>query len=253
MKNKIYVITHKDFKYNILDIYQPIFVGNKKPAENIKYISDSSGVNIANKNENYCELTAIYWIWKNIHDCDNVGIVHYRRYFVYGFCSKLVDDKYIEKNLVKKHYDIILPYKFKTKHSVYKHFIDSPSGKDKDLINLRKIIAKKYPEYIESYDYVMSSRKASYCNMMISSKKIYNDYCTWLFDILFDLEEITDLTGYTQQQKRIYGFLSEFLLNVYVRKNNLRVKYCSMYFIDNSKIKNFFKKVKFSFRSLFLR
>lgn len=253
MKNKIYVITHKDFKYNILDIYQPIFVGNKKPAENIKYISDSSGVNIANKNENYCELTAIYWIWKNIHDCDNVGIVHYRRYFVYGFCSKLVDDKYIEKNLVKKHYDIILPYKFKAKHSVYKHFIDSPSGKDKDLINLRKIIAKKYPEYIESYDYVMSSRKASYCNMMISSKKIYNDYCTWLFDILFDLEEITDLTGYTQQQKRIYGFLSEFLLNVYVRKNNLRVKYCSMYFIDNSKIKNFFKKVKFSFRSLFLR
>ena len=253
MKNKIYVITHKDFKYNILDIYQPIFVGNKKPAENIKYISDSSGVNIANKNENYCELTAIYWIWKNIHDCDNVGIVHYRRYFVYGFCSKLVDDKYIEKNLVKKHYDIILPYKFKTKHSVYKHFIDSPSGKDKDLINLRKIIAKKYPEYIESYDYVMSSRKASYCNMMISSKKIYNDYCTWLSDILFDLEEITDITGYTQQQKRIYGFLSEFLLNVYVRKNNLRVKYCSMYFIDNSKIKNFFKKVKFSFRSLFLR
>jgi len=253
MKNKIYVITHKDFKYNILDIYQPIFVGNKKPTENMKYIYDSSGDNIANKNENYCELTAIYWIWKNIHNCDNVGIVHYRRYFVYGFRSKLVDDKYIEKNLGKKHYDIVLPYKFKTKHNVYRHFIDSPSGKDKDLINLRKIIAKKYPEYLESYDYVMSSRKASYCNMMISSKKIYNSYCAWLFDILFDLEKITDLTGYTQQQKRIYGFLSEFLLNVYVAKNDLRVKYCSMYFIDNSKFKNFLKKVKLGFRSLFLR
>lgn len=97
MKNKIYVITHKDFKYDILDIYKPIFVGPNKPTSNMKYISDSSSDNISNKNENYCELTAIYWIWKNIHDCENVGIVHYRRYFIYGIRSKLIDDKYIEK------------------------------------------------------------------------------------------------------------------------------------------------------------
>lgn len=247
MKNRVYVITHKDFKYNILDIYQPIFVGTKKPIENMKYIYDSSGDNIANKNENYCELTAIYWIWKNIHDCDNVGIVHYRRYFIYGIQSKLIDDKYIEKNLIKNHYDIILPYRFKTKHSVYQHFIDSPSGKCKDIINLRKIIAKKYPEYIKSYDYVMSSRKASYCNMMVSSKKIYDNYCAWLFDILFDLEKITDLTGYTSQQKRIYGFLSEFLLNVYVENNNLNVKYCDVLYIQKNNIKMFLKKIKHGF------
>ena len=250
MKNKIYVITHKDFKYDILDIYKPIFVGPNKPTSNMKYISDSSSDNISNKNENYCELTAIYWIWKNIHDCENVGIVHYRRYFIYGIRSKLIDDKYIEKNLIKNHYDIILPSRKKAKPNVYEYFINSPSGKEKDLVNLRTVIEKKYPEYLVAYDSVMYSKKISYCNMMISSKELYNKYCTWLFNILFDLEKITNLDGYTSQQKRIYGFLSEFLLNVYVEHNNLNIKYCDILYIEKSNIKTFLKKIKHGFTFL---
>lgn len=249
-KFKMYVVTHKKFNYKLLDSYEPIQVGKCNTHNELPYITDDSGDNISNKNSNYCELTAIYWIWKNIHEDGYVGICHYRRYFVYGVNSKLVDDKYISKYLDSKKYDIILPYEYKTESNVYEHFINSTSGRKKDLENLRIVIKKISPEYLSSYDYIMESRKASYCNMMISSKNIFDNYCKWLFDILFELEKITDLTGYSKQEQRIYGFLSEFLLNVWVKHNNLKIKHCSMYYIEDNKIKNKLKKVKLGVRSV---
>ena len=249
-KFKMFVITHKKFNYKLIQDYIPIQVGKFNTKVDLPYISDDLGDNISSKNSNYCELTAIYWIWKNFNLPNYIGICHYRRYFVYGLFSKLVDEKYINKYF--KEYDVILPYRYTTESTVYNHFINSTSGRGKDLINLRKIIEKNYPEYIEDYDYIMSSKKASYCNMAILSKENYNYYCDWLFDILFELEKYTDLTGYTKQEQRIYGFLSEFLLNVWIKKNNLKIKYCNMYYIEDNKFKNFLKKIKLGARSLFI-
>lgn len=248
MKNLIYVVTHKKFNYKLKDNYIPIQVGKSNTRNELPYISDDTGDNISLKNANYCELTAIYWIWKNVDDCDNIGIVHYRRYFVYGVDSKLVDDYYINKYLNK--YDVILPYEYKTESTVYNHFINSTSGREKDLKNLKMIISEKYPEYIKDYDYIMNSKRTSYCNMAIMSKSNYNKYCKWLFDILFSLEKVTDLSGYTKQEQRLYGFLSEFLLNVWIRHNELRIKHCSMYYIEDNKFKNILKKIKLGLRSI---
>lgn len=248
---KMYVVTHKKFDYKLINSYKPIQVGKSTTHFNLPYITDDSGNNISEKNSNYCELTAVYWIWKNVNDCKYIGICHYRRYFVYGIFLKLVDEKYICKYLDKKKYDIILPYMYKTESNVFNHFINSTSGRKKDLDNLRKIILKFYPDYINDYDFVMNSKKASYCNMMVSSKIIFDNYCDWLFDILFKLEKITDLTGYSRQEQRLYGFLSEFLLNVWVKHNKLKIKYCGMYYIDNNYFKNCLKKIKLSIFNLF--
>ena len=29
----------------------------------------------------YCELTGLYWGWRNLTDTDYIGLVHYRRLF----------------------------------------------------------------------------------------------------------------------------------------------------------------------------
>ena len=79
----IYVVTHK--KYNIPKMkgYIPIQVGASLH-ENLGYKVDSDGDNISYKNPNYCELTALYYMWKNLDD-DIIGLTHYRRYF----CDKM--------------------------------------------------------------------------------------------------------------------------------------------------------------------
>ena len=79
-KIKIYVATHKKVPMPEKSIYQPIRVGAALNEDDFGYVRDDTGDNISNKNKNFCELTATYWILKN-DNSDIVGLKHYRRYF----------------------------------------------------------------------------------------------------------------------------------------------------------------------------
>lgn len=225
MKTKIYIMTHKRFNNPKFEEYVPFLVGKKNNKLDI-YEGDDRGDNISEKNANYCELTGLYWIWKNDKESDIVGISHYRRYFtkqkIFRNTKKIIRKDYIENIL--NNYDIILPKKEIYKETAIEQYCLS-SGFKKDLDKIRCIIEEKYPDYVESYYIIMNQNKMYQFNMLISKKKIYDDYCNWLFNILFELEKNVDLSdGYNDYQKRIYGFISERLLNVWVLKNNLMVK-----------------------------
>lgn len=217
----LYVITHKSFnsRYDLRD-RKTLLVGaaNGNGLGKSFNFYDNSGENISNKNKNFCELTGIYWLWKNSND-DYIGIEHYRRFFCHDlFGKKLMSNDEVKKLLRK--YDIILPFKKKFNESVKEDYINN-SGYKKDLDNLRLIIQKDYPEYLKSYDDVFSGDTLYLYNMMILDKRLFDEYCKWLFDILFSLEKVTSLDGYTDYEKRIYGFVSERLLNVWIKKNGL--------------------------------
>ena len=124
-----------------------------------------------------------------------------------------------------KKYDIIVAKKEIYKESVYEQYCVS-SGFAKDLEQVREIIKEKYPaKYSEAFNKVMKCNAISQYNMMITKKDIYNRYCEWLFDVLFEVEKTVDLTEYNDYQKRIYGFIAERLLNVWILANNeLKVK-----------------------------
>ena len=228
MKTKIFVITHKEFKMNKIRNYVPIQVGaDINPDLKTNYLKDNVRDNISSKNRNYCELTGLYWLWKNYHDIDIIGICHYRRFF----SKKIVNtkDKYFlnseEIEQILKEYDIILPQKLKTKNiNVYKNFTAN-SVKKEDIENTRKVLKENFPDYLEDFNNLLDSNNLSFANMMITSKKVYNQYCEWLFKILFEVEKVTDYSQRTQQQMRVFGYLSEILLNVWVNKNNLKIKY----------------------------
>ena len=216
MKTTIYIITHKKFDEPKLEDYKPLQVGFQN---DLGYLRDNKKDNISDKNENYCELTGLYWIWKNDNESDIVGISHYRRYF--SINNKIIDENSINEILEEN--DIILPKNEYYKETVKEQYCLN-SGFEKDLKLLKDILKEKYPDYIEAYDKVMNQNYLSQFNMLICKKELYNEYCQWLFDILFELEKSIDLTQYNDYQKRIYGFLSERLLNVWVYKNNLNVK-----------------------------
>ena len=61
------------------NMYLPIHVGCEGK-KNLGFQGDNSGENISNLNSYYCELTGLFWAWKNL-DCEYLGLVHYRRYF----------------------------------------------------------------------------------------------------------------------------------------------------------------------------
>lgn len=219
----IYIATHKKFNNPNLDNYIPLQVGAEGTMP-LGYLTDNTGHNISDKNPNFCELTGLYWIWKNCSD-EYKGLVHYRRFFGKNNFSNSIKDIYSYQQMLKmvENVDIILPFS-----EVFKQ-----SAKDELLIKcctkeifdkLEKVVKEKYPDYGNAFDAYFLNNRSSLFNMMFCKKELFNQYCNWLFDILFELEKNVDLSGLNDYQKRLYGFLSERLLNVWVEKNQLVVK-----------------------------
>lgn len=218
MNLNIYVATHKRFEEDLPSYYTPILVGSyDKDIQ--EYIRDDYGENeISEKNKNYCELTGLYWIWKNINT-DYIGLCHYRRYFK-GKKSKYIQKDEVERILSK--YDIIVPKRWQYLKTVYDDY--KKKHYEKDILMCKKVIEKKYPEYIESFDKVLNRDYIFLYNMFIGKKEIMDKYFQWLFDILSEVEEQIDISEYDDYQKRIYGFLAERLFNVWLEYNQYKLK-----------------------------
>ena len=221
MDIQIYVISHllEDIEKTRNDsIYTPLFVG-RNGKENFGYCSDDNGDNISNKNPYFCELTGLYWMWKQ-SKADIIGLCHYRRFFV-NEKNNLLEKDEIESIL--NDYDLIIP-NFGTSllENVYEDYDNEHYGKDLDLC--RELVGEMTPEYLDSYDKVIYGKKLCHYNMFIAKKEIINGYCEWVVPILFELEKEINAKDYDDYRKRVNGFLTERLFNVWFTHNNLKVR-----------------------------
>ena len=188
----IYIATHKKFNVPNLNGYCALQVG-AEGKEKYGYLRDNIGNHISGKNANYCELTGLYWIWKNTDDSYK-GLVHYRRYFGRNNLSNKISDICSYEYLLNclKSVDIVLPYveyfKQNAKEEILLHCCT-----EEIFDKLRQIIETKYPDYIETYDRYFNENKASLFNMLFCKREIFDAYCEWLFSILFVLEKQVDL------------------------------------------------------------
>lgn len=224
MENNVQIIiaTHKKHRMPDDKMYLPLHVGawGKKDADgndlNLGYRKDDTGDNISNLNASFCELTGLYWAWKNL-DVDYIGLVHYRRHF--GKKAGSEPWKYVLRYKDIEPYlgriKLFLPrkrwYIIETLYSHYEH-----THYSNQLDETRKIIQAKYPKYLDSYDRVINHRYGYMFNMMIMEKKLLNEYCTWLFDILFELKQKIEMPELSAYQGRFYGRVSEIIFNVWI-------------------------------------
>ena len=159
MKTKIIIATHKKYGMPKDDIYLPLHVG-REGKEDLGYTGDHTGDNISLKNPSFCELTGLYWAWKNL-DADYVGLAHYRRHFTLKSKSQqkklgLMDSVLTGEELAPllKQYDILVPekrnYYIETLYSHYEH-----THYKEHLDITREIIAEMYPDYLADFDKVM--------------------------------------------------------------------------------------------------
>lgn len=240
MNIKIIIATHKKYQMPTDDIYLPIQVG-AEGKELIGYQPDNVGDNISYKNSNFCELTGLYWAWKNLN-ADYIGLVHYRRYFK---SKQKNSDKFFQiikknelENILKKE-PIIVP-KRRNYHieTVYDHYSHTFYKEDLDCVKI--VIKKFYPEYLLSFEKVMEGKKIHIYNMFVMRKDLLNEYCEWLFDILFKVEEKLDITNYNPFEARVFGRISERLLDVWLLTNKYTYQEVPVMYMEPI---NWYKKV----------
>lgn len=239
----ILVCCHKKSDLYNSVTHVPIHVGALNSGENFGFLRDDDGENISDMNNSFCELTALYWAWKNCDDINDKiwGLEHYRRYFgkrcllstvIYqSFNSfKPLSKRKIELYLEK--YDIIMARREVYPVRLYSDYAMKHERKDMDI--LREVIREKSPEFLSAFnDIIYNNNKLSPYNMFISSKSFLNEYCEWLFMILFEVNKRIDLSSYDSYQRRVFGFMSERLLNVFVKHKKLDVLYLPIVVLDN--------------------
>ncbi|MDY3277118.1 MAG: DUF4422 domain-containing protein [Staphylococcus chromogenes] len=223
-KLKLLIATHKVYTFPKADCYFPIQVG-KSNSQEFGIQGDNTGEHISEKNKTFCELTALYWAWKNLDNYDYIGLVHYRRHFSgVGLFLKgktIVSQSELLADL--ENYDVIVAKKRKYYiESVYSHYKNAHFIKDLDAT--KRIIASFFPEYQSAFDKVMKGYSLHLFNMFVMSKSHFKQYCEWLFSILFELEKQLDMSSYDSYQRRVFGFIAERLFNVWLVKNNLKIK-----------------------------
>lgn len=223
MNIRIYAMTHKSFEVPQDSMYQPLHVGHAL-AKDLGYPGDDTGENISHLNCYYSELTGHYWLWKNCSDVDYIGTCHYRRYLI-NEQEKVFTKKEYEHLL--KNYDLITTKRVILNNSYYYGF--SANHNINALECTGEVIRELYPEYYTAFSTMVHENETYFGNMFVTSKPLFDEYCKWLFSIFAEVERRMDLdTDEDAYHKRVLGFISEFLLLVWVRVNGLKVYECKV-------------------------
>lgn len=210
--------------------YQPILMGSGagKPPEGV--LTDATGDSIAEKNPYYCELTGLYWIWKNLELPDIVGLCHYRRYFAIHPEKYLGSWDVLERVIrldgvaeTMADMDIVLPQPIWL-GCVEKQYEVNNRVEDLDVV--KDILRKDCPECVPAMEEVLGGHRLYTGNMMIMRRELFGEYMEWLFHILFEAEKLISVPEDDPYQRRVFGFLAERLLNIYVVHRKLRIGEC---------------------------
>lgn len=229
MGTVIFAMTHKRFRAPQDPVYVPLQVG-RACAEDLGYVGDHTGESISEQNCYFGELTGVYWVWKNFRTDGYVGICHYRRYFCTEEGRILTGREYEE---LLQTCDMITSKRLKLNYSYYYGYASDYNIRD--LQAVEEAIRVYYPGYYETFERLVHGKGTYFGNMMVCSKSCYDAYCEWLFGVFDRAAEKIDASGYDDYHKRVYGFLSEFLLMVYAEVNGLRIHECKVGMTDEKR------------------
>lgn len=212
-------------------VVRPVHVGRARaPAPLPDMIGDDTGENISVHNAAYCELTALYWAWKNDHGSSHLGLMHYRRVLdmdnahperAETFVGRFDVCQYLDRleGWLAEHPDIdlVVPRAHVMGRTLGANYRSGHHPQDWDIT--RQIIAEQYPQDLAIFDEVSGQYEVRLGNMMLMRRPLFEAYCAWLFDILQRLEAWdADRSRYSPQQSRYLGYVAERLLTIWVAK-----------------------------------
>ena len=200
--------------------------------------TDATGDNIASLNPFYSELTALYWLWKN-YRCDAdaiVGLVHYRRFFGYPSVTSVFRKEIISKDKIYSQMadtDMLIPQGRYFKDGLYGQYAKKHVLSDLDACLAHLKNQHWLTDVLEQR--FKTERTGAICNMLVTRKKLFDEYCSWLFSVLFAVEPTLHLGERESYQRRGLGFLSERLFNLWLwSKPEIKVTELPIIRVDKS-------------------
>ena len=187
-------------------------------------LRDDTGENISAKNVNYSECSALYWIWKNVHDVDYLGLCHYRRHFDLPFKGY--------KPLADNDIDMVLITPTICINSIKEYFVGRfiPFTDWKYML---EGIKRQAPEYYKTAQEYEGAHTYPPCNLAIMRKDVMDEYCRFAFSVCEYLDKkYLELGIY--RQERYMGYIMENLLGIFSshHKSDLRIVFADMKFGD---------------------
>lgn len=269
---KIFVSHRIDLNSETIDnpLYIPVRCGatfDERSEEEIGgMLGDDTGDNISEKRKSFCELTVLYWAWKNV-EADYYGLCHYRRYLSFSeeqykvnkyiYSWGCVHEDFLREDTIQKYslnedemipqisqYDIVIPSPCKldetdgpwnSNREYIEAHINSFNSEDIEL--LRNILTEKSPQFLKYYDDYFNYGYANWYNCFIVKRKIFKDFCAWVFPILFEFEKRIDSHNYSRNKSREPGFFGEHLWGVYlryIREKNYHIAEKQLVFFKNT-------------------
>lgn len=226
----IYVVGSSKNMYPELDDCREKFIVDEK----------HSGDNIDSLNPWYCELTGLYYLWKN-STAGFVGLEHYRRFFAKDNTSKTRMDKDTASEILKTHDIIVTKFKHKPRYCALKWFYDAKKGKMItqfcEILNRIRPNESKHsgaPGLGDAFMEYLKRRELIQCNMFIARKPLIDRYCEWLFPLLaeYDAE-----AGLTDANKRIDGYFAEHIFGLWLELAKVKMYICpkiEIHYVYNS-------------------
>lgn len=223
---RIYIVCHKPCSIPSDDVLTPIHVGRSVSPykDEMSWMQgDDTGDNISSKNGSYCEMTAHYWIWKNVHDTEYVGVCHYRRFFAVDLTKANIKE-------VMADADVMLVEPSWHIDSVYSYFAKFMGAENMTILSM--VMKKRFPEYFVTLEKICDGIKFHPFNMLLCRKGLFDDYCQWMFAILGECEKFIKPAPYTNA-RRALAYMAELLTGVYFIHRQLKIKSVPYYKIEN--------------------
>lgn len=219
------VASHKAYRMPTDPVYLPLHVGAAlRPEFDLGFQRDDEGDSISERNASYSELTGLWWLWKNV-EADHKGLVHYRR--LLGSpdpARRRAGDRFDRiasgdelLPLLERHGVVLARRRRYWIETVYGHYAHTFDARQFD--ECRSVLSGLCPEYVPAWDRLMRSRGAHIFNMFVMRSDLLDEYCSWLFPVLSELERRIGCEGMDAFQARWPGRVSERLLDPWLRTN----------------------------------
>lgn len=222
---RIAVAVHKPYDVLRDDTYLPVHAGAAGKTD-LGYQSDAQGLSISEKNGLYCELTALYWAWKNL-PCDALGLMHYRRYLGKPRRMPPWTEKTAriatgdELRAMLETTPVILPkkrdYFIESREEQFVH-AHGRAG----LSALRRVMARRCPQYLPAFERSMRATSGHCFNIFVMRRDLCDAYCAWMFELLFETEREMELYAPQEITPRLFGFISERMMDCWIETNGHR-------------------------------